>query len=126
MAGCKARACASDSTAPRITRMPLVRSSGSSSDRLIAVSLLDPDRLTSSRRADCCVTHDTATSELRELHSSLRHVLLLLAAEALLTANTNPWAVIKQSLHSQAMFISLAYCVCLRPASRLHKNVARI
>jgi len=38
--GCSARACVSDSTAPCITRMPVARSSGRSSDRRTAVSLV--------------------------------------------------------------------------------------
>ena len=54
--GCKARACVSESTAPRITRMPLLRSSGSSSDRLMAVSLTACETAAASRHAQYCVT----------------------------------------------------------------------
>ena len=60
--GCKARACVSESTAPRITRMPLLRSSGSSSDRLMAVSLIACEMAAASCHAQYCVTHNQCHS----------------------------------------------------------------
>ena len=79
--GCKARACASDSTAPRITRIPLVRSSGSSSDRLMAVSLLARQQASTQPRCVMRSIHHTCTWGLVDVHS--RAHLLLLATEAL-------------------------------------------